>query len=72
MLYSDTAELLLVYFHNEKEDKMKLSEFLPTDTVNNLISAVSNFRSSMKMAYWRILILAAMIYHGPDDKENLM
>ena len=34
------------------------------DTVKHLISAVSDFRGSMTIIYWRILILAVMIYHG--------
>ena len=32
-------------------------------TVKHLISAVSNFRDSVKMAKLRILIFAIMIYH---------
>ena len=33
-------------------------------TVKYLISAVSNFRGSMKLTYWCILIFAIIIYHG--------
>ena len=33
-------------------------------TVKHFISAVSNFRGSMEMTYWRILLLAVMIYSG--------
>ena len=39
-------------------------------TVKHLISAVSNFRSLMKLIIWRILMICLMIYLAPDSKEK--
>ena len=38
--------------------------------VKRLKFAVSNFRGLMKMTYWRILILAFMIYHRSKFKKK--
>ena len=43
-------------------------EVIPYTIKKTLISMVSNFRGSMNMTYWRILVFEVMIYH--DSKEN--
>ena len=40
------------------------SRKMAQNTVKHRISAVSNFRGMMKITYWRIFILALIIYLG--------